>query len=159
MSAEIHDYMDGTRAWLYATPDLNADGMDEIALGVDGQLGPGFASIALYRSTATASQRSRVDCGPACDPVNWIDLGAIGERSASWGRCAANEFGGRVRSRSAGGVKEGPAELNGALWIYDGSVLRMTDVTVHRTGEASVSFPTARRSFCGSTVMAGAVRS
>ena len=150
MSAEIHDYMDGTRAWLYATPDLNGDGIDEIALGVNGSAGQGFASIALYYSTGHGVAKITVDCGPACDPVNWIDLGAMGVLGKIGALCT-NEFGGRY-GLVLWRVKEGTGELNGDLWIYDNGVLQMTDVSVHRTGEATASLSDGTQELCGSPV-------
>ena len=150
MSAEIHDYMDGTRAWLYATPDLNADGTDEIALGVNGSAEQGFASIALYRSTGHGVVPITLDCGPACDPVNWIDLGAMGALGQLGALCS-NEFGGQY-GLVPWRVKEGTSELNGALWIYDNGILGITDITVHRTGEASTSLPDGTQELCGSPV-------
>lgn len=148
MSAEIHDYMDGTRAWLYATPDLNADGMNEIALGVDGHFAPGFASIALYRFTGQGVQPVDMDCGPACDPAHWVNLGSIDGADHAGAFCT-NEFGGSY-GLVRWNVKEGTAELTGRLWVYDGTTLTATDVTVRRTGEASVSLPDGTSELCGS---------
>ena len=58
------------KVWPYATPDLNGDGVDEIAVAKTGDQG---ASRAVWLLQLTGQQVLPVlaDCGSACDPAPW----------------------------------------------------------------------------------------
>ncbi len=84
---------DQTSLWPYATPDVDDDGVAELAIGIRGSEGAGFARLALYRlgivpgsfsGDARAWERVVINCGQACEAVQYLNVGAVQRDRVGW---------------------------------------------------------------------------
>lgn len=85
LSPRITDVLndDAWKVWAYAAPDVNGDGIDEIAIAREGQqpraIHLWLLTVAGGRiQTVSDATREPIDCGPDCDPAAWnVEIGPI----------------------------------------------------------------------------------
>lgn len=125
LSDEIHDIgQNETELWPYATPDIDSDGIDEIALGIDGSRKAGYAYLTFFGIVDGNVRQLPFDCGPACSPIAW----AVVQLDVSAGvDCAApyDESGGPMGlvTWSASASSTAPASITWNHWSLIGGRL------------------------------------
>lgn len=167
LSPRITDVLndDAWRVWAYAAPDVNGDGIDEIAIARQGSQ-PRARHLWLF---TVADGRLRtvadiglepVDCGPDCDPVAWnVEIGPIahenGAVSDSGLFCGLP--GGRPEDRDA--LIYWQADTDDLLhvylskWHFDGRMLVPADGgELLIQGVPGAFPPSGLESLCGSSV-------
>lgn len=143
----------GTGKWPFATPDVDGDGFDEVAIGIDGSRADGYVSFVLYQMQLEHGGGRIVpitlDCGSACEPVLWIDVDLEGTVGATCGSLSDHEGPqGLIRWFAEGPPSEtGELKIEATLWLLEGDRLV--------SGEPSLSFDSADpmsdpRDLCGS---------
>ena len=140
----IENINDQPGAWPFATPDIDGDGIDEIAIGnqlrgPDGDGDYSMVSFLLWRVHEGTLEPITPDCGPACLPLPWITLGQEGDTHLG---AVCDTFGGR-RGMLRWEVVDGSGELRGDLWVLEGSTLRVTEID-GAPDERSVGEPARR---------------
>jgi hypothetical protein len=144
LSQEIHDIgqEDSTALWPFAVPDIDGDGIDEIAVGLDGTREKGYARIALYRIAADGGSIRYLtfDCGPACDPAPWIGLGTFVE-GLSGAYCDPEGF---VRWSASEG------RVIGTAWSLEGDRLVRGQDVFDRVDDGTDYPPDGMSDLCGS---------
>jgi Tol biopolymer transport system component len=88
VSGRLETCLDSSGCWPFATPDLDGDGIDEIALGIGWV--PSMSSVALYRLEPSAGEGGaglapmRITCpsGVECAPSARFDWGRSGDARA-----------------------------------------------------------------------------
>jgi Tol biopolymer transport system component len=142
-----------TGCWPLASPDIDANGVDEIAIGIGGSRASGYGSFILYGVQLEHGGGRIVpvtfDCGPGCDPIPWIDVGVVQGRAmgAFCGRFSENLSAGQGLMRwSSNGQR-----ITGDLWVLDLEALRL-DPDYGVSQPASDPLPDGTEELCGSSV-------
>jgi hypothetical protein len=122
-----------TGRWPFATPDIDGDGLDEIAIGIDGARAKGQVSFILF-AVQLEHGGGRVvpitlDCGPTCEPFPWIDADLEGTVGATCGSLNDHEGPrGLIRWSAEGTSPEtGQLRIEATLWLLAGERLVSTE--------------------------------
>jgi hypothetical protein len=155
MSVPFRNYADGLWPWPYATPDVDGDGVDEIAIGIEGSRGEGYALLVLFRVVDDGAgpevAEVTLDCGEDdCETPPWIGVGTFVE-SLEGAYCGAfTEIGtqGMMRWSAMGD------QVRGELWVLDGTALRRNpDIGIGPTWDLETDpLPVGTEDLCGSPV-------
>jgi hypothetical protein len=142
LSDEIHDIgqADSHALWPLATPDLDGDGVDEVAVGIAGSRAEGYALVVPFRMANGGVAPVTFDCGPACDPAPWIGLGTFVE-SLSGAYCGPEGF---VRWSASEG------RVIGTVWSLEGDRLVRGEDVFDRVDDGTDYPPVGMSDLCGS---------
>jgi len=135
----VNDIPDAPDPWLYATPDVDGDGMDEIALGIAGSRADGYARIILFDVT-TDSDGATVpvsyDCGSNCETTPWVALGTLMD-SREGAYCGSIAEGGPTALIRWSTVE---TRIEGTAWYLQGDTLAASDQRFSRPDDGT-SYP------------------
>jgi len=149
------------RVWAYAAPDINADGIDEIAIAVRGG-DTGLASadsrrIWLFRVDGNHVIPITADCGPGCRPAPWsAQLGPVqGAHGPSTAGLYCGSLEGPTADPSLVGLVEwqtdprDPLLVSETLWQVRGGQLETVAETTYRAPDIASYPPTGLSDLCG----------
>jgi hypothetical protein len=150
---------EGTPFWAYASPDIDGDGTDELAVGITSS--PDGVEIGFLRATSADSLETvMMDCGPGCDPfprTTWIGTARSenGDTYPVGAYCGAFQGGGDP-SQTGFVMWEAShpdlAMIYASVWqIGSDAILHdVADTTWQLPGKATGYPPDGSRTLCGS---------
>jgi hypothetical protein len=142
LSEEIRDIgqADGHALWPFASPDLDGDGVDEIAVGIAGSRSEGYSLVVPFRKEDGSIKPVTFDCGPACRPVPWIGVGTFVE-GLGGAYCGPEGF---IRWSASEGRVVGDA------WTLEGDRLVIGEHVFDRADDGTDYPPDGTTELCGS---------
>lgn len=165
MTARITDVLteDAWKVWPFATPDIDGDGTDEIALAVaGGEVGsgnPDARRIWIFSVIDGAPVPLRVTCGGGCEAIPWD--ATIGPTGSSGGSSpASGVYCGALQGPQDDPADRGlvewrttkgdPLEISATLWHVRDATLLDPVRSTYRVADAAAYPPDGTRALCGS---------
>jgi hypothetical protein len=165
LSPRITDVLndDVWKVWAYAAPDVNGDGIDEIAIAREGEqpraIHLWLLTVAGGRiQTVSDATREPIDCGPDCDPIAWnVEIGPIMRKNGAVSNSGLSCGLLRPEDRDAlvywQADTEDPLHVYLSKWHLDGRTLGPAgDGELFINGTPGAYPPSGLEDLCGSPV-------